>query len=248
MEEFDKQRVPKNQAERMWPMRHFMLVSIIGLTLVGVGCAPFDKNEGSGGSGGSGGAGSNSSASSTASSSVSTSSSTASTTGSSSSASSSDASSSVSTGTGMVEFFSCADVAATDFVVKVHADVVPSNRQIRLGGQVVYPAGQGFMNTNWGVRGTGPVGENDVMFDLGVAPSGATANLTLGTIGPNETTPNPDGIVDGNYYCPNSKPYACGIDIIGCYGSTEIGRYVNGVGSGGFAFMTSAPNPTFVTP
>ncbi|MEO5928127.1 MAG: hypothetical protein ABIO72_05390 [Patescibacteria group bacterium] len=224
-------------------MRHFYLASFIMiLGILGVGCSPQIDD----GSGGSGGASSSSGSGSTT---INSTVSTGSTTDTSSTTSATTgATTASSTGTGMQEFFSCADVAAHKFVIKVRADVVPDARQIRLGGQVVYPQGQGFSNTNWGVRGTGPQGAEEVTFDLGEAPSDSTANLTLGTIGPGETTSNPDGIVDGYYYCPNTQPFACGLDILGCYGTAEIGRYVDGVAYGGFSFMSGKPNPTFVTP
>jgi hypothetical protein len=248
-------------------MRHLGWLFLLSL-VVSIGCSPF---EGETGQGGSGGGSTSTSTATTSTSSTTAATSTATTTtsntggeggvggaggdntggaggdGGSGGTSSSDGGGSSTSGTGGSSDFACADITAGHLAVKVRADLVPDGRAIRMVGNVDYPNGSGLSDIGWGVRGTAADSAQNATFDLGEALSGTRTEFTLGSTFAG-ADPNGDGIVDGDYYCPDSVPFACAIDILGCFGATELGRYVDGTASGNFAFAANDPNPVFLVP
>jgi hypothetical protein len=240
MEEFGKDRVPTDKAERQWLMRHFAFIFFIGLALVGAGCTPFPDN----GSGGAGGA-----TSTTASTDVSTS------TGHSTShgSTSSSAATTSSTSTGMTpEFFSCVGVPDKHFVLKARVDAMQATQALRIGGWIDYPLDP----PNPCFQDTGEKGSPMADFDFGAVSTGTIYTTYPGRTSMGSPASCP-GIQEGQFLCPQptnkTDPVQCliGLELQGCYGAKSVGRLKDDVASEGLEF-TANPNgykvnPTFTT-
>ncbi|MBI4138547.1 hypothetical protein HY479_00145 [Candidatus Uhrbacteria bacterium] len=163
--------------------------------------------------------------------------------------------------------FNCSDVGTYHFVIKVRAKFTP-NGCVAADGWLDAPDGKGVSDISWRALYMGASGEKNAQLDFGEVPSGTKGETNWGVsedctiadgspmFGSIPTSPSDaDADYEGGIHAVKNGTTYClygdceGADVLGCYGTTQIGKSVNNVQTGDIilAGPTNA-NPVFVTP
>lgn len=134
------------------------------------------------------------------------------------------------------EFFSCEQVEDGHLVLKVRIEIPPP-KYFAADGCIEFPAESGFENypqpVCWGpLFASGDVGPTELAADIGEIVGSPTEQIPSGTkmtFAPGYTDdPNLNqAFVVDTWVCPEG---VCTVDLLCCYGSTEVGRQVDGEG------------------